>query len=100
MEFMLSFQTSGVLKTLFFLNTIKVHKVIETRPFLSPSHVCLSVGLSPQEQMADGVRSPAALAPPFLLSASYSVDKEALTKLLIVLAVAAAVLAFVIEKAT
>lgn len=65
---------------------------------LSLSHVFLP--LSQQEPTADGVPGPAALPPPFLLSASYSVDKEALTKLLIVLAVAAAVLAFVIEKAT
>lgn len=61
---------------------------------------CLSVCLSQQEQMADGARRPAALSPPFLLSASYSVDKEVLTKVLILLAVAAAVLAWVIEKAT
>lgn len=48
--------------------------------------------------MANGVHSPAALPSPLFLTSSYSVDKEALTKVVIGLAVAAAVLAFIMEK--
>lgn len=56
-----------------------------------------SVCFTPQEQMANGVKS---LAPSssVLLRSSYSVDREVLKKLGFGLAVAAAILALIIEK--
>lgn len=48
--------------------------------------------------MANGVQSPASLPSSVLLNSSYSVDREVLKKLGIGLALAAAILAFIIEK--
>lgn len=56
---------------------------------------CVSVCLPPQEPTVNGIQDPASS---LLLIGSYSLDREALKKLVIALTLAAAILAFVIEK--
>lgn len=58
-----------------------------------------SVCFTPQEQMANGVKSLASVpSSSVLLRSSYSVDRDVLKKLGFGLALAAAILAFIIEK--
>lgn len=53
----------------------------------------------PQEQMVNGVQSPASMpSSSVLLIGSYSLDREILKKLGIGLTLAAAILAFIVEK--
>lgn len=52
-----------------------------------------------QEQMANGVKDPASMpSSSVLLIGSYSLDREGLKKLGIGLALAAVILAFIVEK--
>ncbi len=53
----------------------------------------------PQEKMVNGIQGPASMSPSSILSlGSYSLDKEGLKKLGIGLTLAAAILAFILDK--